>query len=398
MKRSYVCPYCFTNNKIHEVKFRCANDTCIEEDKTFSEYWGNRRGAMLPRVVKAPQQNFFARLKMPTTSNCHECNTVTTVRVCPTCHSKLPSTIGDYDDYIIAVIGAKQAGKSHYIAVLIDQIINSIGNTYNCYLKPENDDTIERYNRSFRDPLYKHKTTLDVTRSASNDDRVKQPLLFTLSFSGEGVLGTKVITLAFFDSAGEDLKKEEVMSKHTRYICNSAGIICLLDPLQQAKVRNQISEQQLDVHLPDVDNETDGNDILIRTTNLIRNMLQLKAKKKIQIPMAISFSKIDSIQPLLDPSSKLRQKGRHTDASAFDMVDFHSVHQEMKALVQQWTSGNIPMLLEHNYQHYAYFGLSSLGNDPGREMKVESVEPYRIEDPFLWLLWKNGIIKSVERK
>ena len=162
---------------------------------------------------------------------------------------------------------------------------------------------------------------------------------------GDGILGTKVITLAFFDTAGEDLMNEMNMVKHNRYICNSAGIICLLDPLQLEAVCNDIRENHLDVTLPETDPNTDVNDVLVRTTNMIRNTLNIKLKKQITIPMALSFSKIDAIQPLLDPSSHLNQKSLHIESNAFDIVDFENVNQEMEGLVQEWTRGNIPHLL-----------------------------------------------------
>lgn len=400
-KKSYICPYCFHEHKMNSVKFRCSDENCVADDTTYSQYWEYNYVMKLPTVIEAPEEKgAFSWLKptMPASATCQTCEKETMTRICPSCHSTLPSTISDYEDYIIAIIGAKQSGKSHYIAVLIDEIINNIGNSYNCYLKPENDETIKRYNNQFKNPLYQNKTTLDVTQSARVNEDVKKPLLFTLSFSGEGVFGTKVITLSFFDAAGEDLKEEKNMMKHTRYISNSAGVICLLDPLQLSSVQEQLREQGIQVNLPHMDPDNDVNDILIRTTNMIRSTLGIKMKKKINIPIALSFSKMDAVQPLLDPSSKLKTKSRHLDQNAFDLLDFQNVNNEMKSLVQGWTKGNMTSLLDHNYKDYAFFGVSALGNDPGRDRKIEKIEPYRVEDPFLWLLWKNGIIKGMDKR
>lgn len=398
MKREYICPYCFNRHKIHDVQFACSDEKCLEADQVYANYWGYHI-MKRPTITDAPAPSglSFLNPKMSSQIDCRTCNKTTYNRVCPTCHSNLPTTISDYEDYIIAVIGAKQAGKSHYIAVLIDEIINNIGNAYNCYLKPENDETITRYNRQFRDPIYKDKTVLNVTKSAATDPNVKRPLLYTLTFSGGG-MGTKVITLSFFDTAGEDLKAEDIMEKHTKYICNSAGVICLLDPLQLPEVRNQILKKNPHTPLPAENNEADGLDILIRTTNLIRNTLRIKASKKIKIPLAVSFSKTDAIEPLLDPTSKLLQPSRHTATNNFNVADFYAINDEMKALVQGWTKGNIPNLLEHHYQDYAYFGISALGHTPSKNIQIHVVKPNRVEDPFLWLLWKNGVIKGVEGK
>ncbi|MGX2958155.1 hypothetical protein JNUCC23_02575 [Peribacillus sp. JNUCC 23] len=399
IKRKYICPYCFTKHKMHEVEFRCSNENHREQDKKFGDYWG-QPAPFEQKVLPASERNTWEKLKssMPESTVCEECETkpVTRKRICPTCHSDLPSSIADYEDYIIAVIGGKETGKSHYIAMLIERINNELGNTYNCFLQPENDETIRRYKENFYNPLFREKRALNVTDSANSNDEIKRPLLYTLSINGDGVLGKKIITLAFFDTAGEDLHDEGNMLKHNRYICNSSGVICLLDPLQLDSVRKEISDNHLPVTLPQDNPNGDVSDLLSRTTNMIRNTLHIKMSKKIPIPMALSFSKIDAIQPLLDPSSQLNQKGQHMEKNAFDIVDFENIHKEMEGLVQEWTRGNIPNLLSHNYKEYAYFGLSALGHDP--RMGVKEIVPYRVEDPFLWLLWKNKIINGVNRK
>ncbi|QSS99707.1 hypothetical protein IMZ31_16830 [Pontibacillus sp. ALD_SL1] len=401
LKRKYICPYCFTKHKIHEVKFRCSNENHREQDEVYGDYWGYHTAPIEQKVLPTPEKSGMAMIKptMPSSTNCMECDTnpSTRIRICPTCHSALPSSIADYEDYIFAVIGGKETGKSHYIAMLIERINNEIGNTYNCFLQPENDETIRRYKESFYNPLFREKRTLNVTDSANSNEDVKRPLLYTLSIDG-GVRGKKVITLAFFDTAGEDLHNETNMLKHNRYISNSAGVICLLDPTQLESVREEIQENKLNVTLPQDNPNGDVNDILSRTTNMIRNMLNIKVSKKISIPMALSFSKIDAIQPLLDPSSQLNQKGQHTETNGFDLVDFENVNREMEGLVQEWTKGNIPNLLKHNYKEFAYFGLSALGHDPRNGPGFSELNPYRVEDPFLWLLYKNQIIKGVNRK
>jgi hypothetical protein len=397
LKRTYICPYCFNKHKLHQLKFRCERDNCRDRDKVHVEKWGGSE--TLPTVTEVPNSGLgILKTKMQTEIECRKCNNITTRRICHSCHSTLPTTIADYDDYIIAIIGAKESGKSHYIAVLMEEIYNSIGNAYNCYLKPEDDFTITRYNNEFYKPLFRENRTLNVTQSARANKKSNKPLLYTLSFSGKGLKSTKVITLAFFDTAGEDLLSENTMFDYTSYICNSSGIICLLDPLQLPIVQEQLHQNNIEIDMPNAHQETDTTDILVRTTNLIRQKLKLKVSKKIRIPIALSFSKIDAIQPLLDPSSKLNQASMHTETNAFDIIDFQGVDQEMKSLVQGWTRGNIPKLLEHNYKKFAYFGLSSLGHDPGTDKKIKKITPYRVADPFLWLLWKNKVIKGKVRK
>lgn len=393
MKREYICPYCFNRHKMHEVDFLCKDDTCTEIDPIYSNFW-EQPHSTLNTTTPGPAPGAFAMIKpkMPTETNCKKCEAKSKTRLCRTCHSELPKSISDYDDHIIAIIGAKNSGKSHYIGVLINEIITTVGRAYKASLEAVNDETIDRYSMKFREPLYVHNRALNTTQPASADPTVKRPLLYTMKFSVGNKI--KVVTLSMFDTAGEDLNSQKDMEKHMKYLTAASGIICLLDPLQIDFVREKISKTDPSILLPTEDTSTKANDILVRTTNLLRQELNVKDSKKIDIPLAVAFSKVDAIKSLVDPTSRLLQPGTHTKTNTFDLNDFDAVNEEMRSLVQEWSYGNIPNVLELNYKEFAYFGVSSLGNSPDQSMAIASITPYRVVDPFLWLLWKNGIIKG----
>ncbi|MGD6831898.1 hypothetical protein ACQCT5_07030 [Sutcliffiella halmapala] len=402
LKKDYICPYCFDKHKLQDVKFRCNSETedCIKEpDEVLSKFKGHNRASMMGHVFSPSKEGnglnqFFKG--MPEDADCDQCARNSTLRICPSCHSELPSTIGQYEDMIFAVIGAKETGKSHFISVLIDKIKREIGHNYECNLHPIDDETINRYRDDFWAPIFKRKETIHATHSGRSDSRVRTPLLYTLQFTKKNVLNKtvihKVITLAFFDAAGEDLNDENTMLTVNKYIYNSAGIILLLDPLQLDSVRESVHN---DVRLPNVN--TDSSEILFRLTNLIRKAKNLKQNEKIKIPLAIGFSKIDAVQKILDPSSALNFPSCHSNG-AFDLRDFENVHSEIETLVQEWTHTGMTRALETNFKDYGFFGFSSLGHNPDSDMKIKDFNPYRVEDPFLWLLYKHKIIKGVKRK
>ncbi|MDE5414059.1 TRAFAC clade GTPase domain-containing protein [Alkalihalobacterium chitinilyticum] len=402
LKKDYICPYCFNRHKLHDVKFRCKSESeeCIPEpDEIFSNFKGFNRPREMGHVFRTANQSgaFGNFIKgMPDDANCDQCGDNSTVRICPSCHSELPSTIGQYEDLIFAVIGVKETGKSHYISVLIDKIKREIGDSYECNLHPIDDETINRYRDDFWTPVFKKRETIHATRSGRSDEKVRRPLLYTLQFTKKNMLQKtvihKVITLAFFDAAGEDLDQEDTMLTVNKYIYNSAGVILLLDPLQLDSVRNSLSDS---TRLPNVN--SDSSEILFRLTNLIRKAKNLKQNEKIQIPLAIAFSKIDAVQNILDPSSALNFPSYHTNGS-FDLRDFENVHAEIETLVKEWTESGMTRSLETNYKNYGFFGLSSLGYNPDMDMKIKDFKPYRVEDPFLWLLYKHKIIKGTKRK
>lgn len=397
-QKDYICPYCFDRHPIYHVEFRCSNDFCEEKevDEKKATFEGNRRPREENIVLKPELPEGFlqkVRTKMPSEMECHACNEETTVRICPSCHSELPSTVSDFESLIFAVIGAKETGKSHYISVLIEELTKHTGDTYNFTLEPLNDNTMKRYREQFYNPIYRNKSAIDATRSARADRDVRLPLLYSLKFYKKNLFNKekvdKVITLAFFDTAGEDLDEENTMKTVNKYIYNSAGVILLLDPLQLDFVREKLPE---DIELPKVN--SDSHEILTRMTNLIRNAKQVKQDVQIDIPLAITFSKIDVVQQILDPSSQLRFPSRHEETDAFDLVDFENVQAEIEVLIKEWLHTGVVRSLKSNYKSYGYFGISSLGHNPGADKQLTEVKPYRVTDPFLWLLAEHKVIKT----
>lgn len=398
IKKDYICPFCFTKNDLYQVEFRCSNDPrrCPPEpDSIYTDFRGLNTPKALPKVIKIPRptnnREKLRALKMPREVVCPHCKEKTSLRICPDCHSELPYTIGDYKDLIFAVIGGKETGKSHYISVLINKIMNEIGEGFDSNLQPLNDETIRRYREDFYNPIFRNRETIMATHSGRADISVKVPLVYTLSFMGKNIFGKKkirdVATIVFFDTAGEDLNSDDTMRTENKYIYNSSGIILLLDPLQVPEVRHQLAK---DTPMPEVTSEIE--EILPRTAKLIRNAKKMKSDQLIDIPVALTFSKIDAIEPLFDPSCSLHYPSKHTNC--FDIGDFETVNSEIEALTREWKGSNILRQLSHTFKNYAFFGMTALGCNPHGTQKIRKLRPHRVEDPFLWLLWQHKLIPA----
>ncbi|MBC8061339.1 MAG: hypothetical protein H7Y18_11845 [Clostridiaceae bacterium] len=388
-KDHYICPFCFTKHNLSEIGFICKNDKANKDGDICVN-------AKAQRLI--PHESEIN--KITKSIKCDVCGEIVTTKVCPTCRAELPYTIGEYEDLIFAVIGAKEAGKSHYIAVLIDKIMNEIGLAFNCSLQAIDDATIKRYRNDFYYPVFRNNQVIKVTRSAKADDNVSKPLIYTLSFKEDSRISKllkgnnikNVVTIAFFDTAGEDLNSEDTMKTVNKYIYNSSGIIFLLDPLQLPIVRESISK---DIVLPQQNAEIE--DIFSRTANLIRKANGISMNKEIKIPVAVAFSKIDAVEELLGKSCCINYPSKHVEAGEFVLADFEDVNNTMESLVKQWGGVNFTNQLSANFKEYAYFGLTSLGCNP-ESNKINKLRPHRVEDPFLWLLWKHKLIKVQKRK
>jgi hypothetical protein len=386
--RKEICPYCFEPFRLRDTPFRCSSPAarCTpERDEIRARVWED--SAPMGRVL--PAEGGFRR-----EHRCPACGQRSRKRLCPHCHMELPHTMGQFRNLIFSVIGAKDAGKSHYLAVLIEQIRKHAGPDLGMLLEPLNDHTIRRYRESFYEPIFRHGTVIHGTISALSDRKVQIPLVYTLTFTGKDLFGRRAIkglvTLVFFDTAGEDLNDQDTMSTVNKYIYRSDGIILLLDPLQLDRVRDHLGGS---VPLPS--RNTDAADIVTRVTHLILERRGLPPDARISTPLAVAFSKFDAVEPLVDPQFQLRSDPDHR--SGFDEADFHAVNAEMQSLLAEWDSRVLQEQIESHFEKFGFFGLTALGCNPHGDQKIPRVLPRRVEDPFLWLLHQHGLLPAARR-
>src|SRR3954454_9252429 len=139
--RPITCPYCFAQVQRNDIAYRCIGragrgpgcDTVL--DKQLAEYAGTQAGALLPPV----SEGRGAR------AQCPPCHRESGRRVCPECHHELAPAYCDTPGRIVALVGAKNAGKSTYIAVLLHELRNRVGTELETSLVACDDRTIERY-------------------------------------------------------------------------------------------------------------------------------------------------------------------------------------------------------------------------------------------------------------
>jgi hypothetical protein len=329
--------------------------------------------------------------KAPQMALC-SCGTRTIRQVCPHCHNSLPSQYGETSSKTIALIGSKEAGKSHYIAVLINELNNRIGKKFKASLNAMDDRTIKRYKERFRRYIYEDRVTIPPTDTSRVDKNY--PLIYRLSLEARrfGLFSAlQASSLVFFDTAGEDLNDIDVMSTETKYLANSDGILFLLDPLQIPAVRHQLNG----VPLPG--ENTDPQEIIGRAADLIRQFRGRKPTDKIKTPCAVAFSKIDAVRPIFEPGSPVQRSSNHD--GFLDLNDVQQVNDSMRAHLAQWVGTGFDSFLENSFENFSYFGLSALGASPDVGGRISmGAAPFRIEDPLLWILYQLNIISGRRSK
>jgi GTPase SAR1 family protein len=390
--RAITCPYCFATVPAQRIEFRCLGragrgpgcDPVL--DRRLADYTGSTAAALLPPVFSAPGRGNRA--------DCPACGKPTGRRVCPGCHNPLPSAYCDTPGRIVALVGAKNAGKSTYIAVLLHELMNRIGTELDTSLVACDDRTIDRYKRDFARPLYDQQRLLPTTTSAATTPR--EPLVYLLTRTRRSRLGrlnprggNDALTLVLFDTAGEDLRSRDVRDLHLRYLEAADAIIFLVDPLELPGAGAALMGGTPPITADDPDSEPIN--VIARVTEALQNR---RSGERLRVPVAVALTKIDALQPSFARQSALHRSRRVR--GALDLDDREAVDEQVRSLLHGWQAGQLDRYLRQHYTEHALFGLSALGGTPADgQVGAGGVRPYRVEDPLLWLLHRFGMLAGV---
>jgi hypothetical protein len=378
-----ICPFCFIQFTPQDLRFRCVNPVCQGHAPDY--VYAKERGyavTMMGRVL-VPGKRMFGQ---PEGVVCDACKVMSYTRICPNCHFELSNDIGQVDQRIIAIIGGRATGKTHYIASLVTRLQNEVAQNFDIHVRMMGEDTQMRWERDFYTPLFVRKMVLKPNLPAANDAQVKSPLMFRFMFNDGSRL--RAINISFFDSAGEDMKSVSTMSVQNRYICHADGIIFLLDPLQIPTVRQQLPS----VKIPPPDMRASPEYIVGNLRELFEQQHRLRPTQKIKVPIAFTLSKVDTLIPILEPGSALQRPSSHP--GWVDLDDVQSVDTEISHYLTEWINPAFLIGIRNDFASYNYFGVSSLGEQPDTNDHLSTVSPLRVEDPFLWLLYKLGLVKG----
>jgi hypothetical protein len=385
LSQKIVCPFCFASFGAQKILFRCLNPRC--SGRIEDTVYANARGyvpAAMGCVLPSPKSRL--NIGVPNVIECITCKRETRTRLCPECHYELSHDVGQIDQRIIAIIGGSNTGKSHYIASLINRLQHEVGRNFDFSVSMIGDSSRDRWMNDFYRPLFLNKTVLAPTQRVELDLRVKIPLIFRLTMKHGH--HTRALNISFFDTAGEDMAnlKLDLLSVEARYICHANGIIVLLDPLQLEAIRYQLPN----ANLPRPDPMARPDFIVERLRELFEQYYHLSATKKIQTPIAFALSKIDTLKPMLPPDSALLRSGEHF--GMLDLPDIQSVSTEIGNYMQSWIRPGFYQDISLKFAKYRFFGISSLGRQPDNSNRLADVNPRRVEDPFLWLLYQFNLI------
>jgi hypothetical protein len=390
-----VCPFCFRRIDSSRLAYQCSgrgNKSCErKEDDARIRLTGSHLASF---------KTFEAASGSAAASPCPTCGGEAKRRACPQCHTVLPIDFVGSRSPMIGLVGSKGSGKTVLMTVLVRQLREVVGRRFEADIRlasdnPDGMQGISDYQASREAPLYNART-LPVGTAQQGSAARQRVTPVVLRWRQEvarkiGGPGLNCTVLSFVDSAGEDLNDDETaFTLEYISVCNS--LIITLDPFALPGARDRLN---LPKEATQVADDMPLN-VVTRITELLRTELKVKKNKRIKMPVAVVFTKIDAFYPTLERQNPVMAKPN--GAAAYDEADGQAVHEHMLALLESWNAADIEQHMRLNYSDYRYFGVSALGAEPdyaSGSLAAGGVQPHRVEDPVLWLMAKSGTVAAV---
>ncbi len=387
-----VCPFCFQRIDSSRLAYQCAGRGSVECKKEEDETRRRLTGSQLETFP-----TFVPQAGRGATAICPTCGGPAKRRACPQCHTALPIDFVDSKSPMIGLVGAKGSGKTVLMTVLVKQLREVVGLRFGADIRiatdnPDGHQGLSDYQANRETPLYSHGTL--PTGTAQQGSAARQhttPVVLRWRQESARLMRGQELrstVLSFVDTAGEDLN--DLGTAFTlEYLSVCDALMITLDPfaLPGARARLHLPEEAVQV-ADDV-----PFDVVSRITELLRTEHQVKNKKKIKLPVALVFTKIDAFYPSLDRHNPIMAPP--AALPAYQDADGRTVHEHMLALMHEWNAADIDTHMRLNYTDYRYFGVSALGAEPDYRSNAVApggVQPHRVEDPVLWLLSKTGTV------
>ena len=103
-------------------------------------------------------------------------------------------------------------------------------------------------------------------------------------------------------------------------------------------------------------------DVLNRITELLRVSHQVKASRRVKVPLAVVFAKMDAFFPVLGGNHPLLVKPAALPGYA--ETAGQDTHEHVRAMLHDYGADDIDAHLMHNYATFRYFAVSASAQPP----------------------------------
>jgi hypothetical protein len=343
----------------------------------------------LPAPVQAPGPTTGTRWSLLRRSSSTEPGPQPTNCSDPDCGRPYPPGWLDADTTCIAMAGARVAGKSIFIAVMLKQL-ELYGIRVGMDVAPMTPEVRQVFEK-YEYPLYRQRGVLPAFPPGSvRDSPQGEPLVFRLT-----TRDNRNHHLVVRDSGGEDLERSagEESRRRLSFFSRADHVFFLFDPLRVAGVKSQLRGLVPDYGLGSI------------ATNALDNTFSLVRAGRPRL--AVIVSKFDTLQMLrtVEWSSDYKSIMQNAGAAFFrDPGPFGQSNDEDGRLLSEEVRSLLMLLGETQFVaaveqstppgEHRFFAVSALGDPPqGEALSPRGIVPFRCLDPLRWALAGAGIFE-----
>jgi hypothetical protein len=397
---SSSCPACFASLVPEAARFRCNSGRCVPIPDPEASALAGRPVSLFPSYPWAPTDH---QREIPPAIACTRCGGPCNVQACPVCHRDLPPNWRHATVFTMAVSGARGAGKSVYIAVLLyvlQQYLRRCGRM----IRPFTAATQEVYEERYERPLFRENRAMLGTppMRAESGAYQRDSMIWEISDPQQPVY------LVIRDVAGEDIEKFAGNEAPLSYFSRANLVVFLFDSLRLPSMT-----QILAGIIPPVNQGRLGKSSA-EVLPIVLGQLQGGV-----VDFALAFSKFDAFHELPkadieqyarvmgNPSARFNRDetmmrpagpGRAEESRGWFEQDQAFLDQEIRSLFELMHENTVTIqavqaIRGGRIRGLGHFAVSAVGETPphDEQLTTRGISPFRVLDPLLWGLYRRGI-------
>jgi hypothetical protein len=271
---------------------------------------------------------------------------------------------------------------------LIHTLQNTTADHFNAACMPLNAEISRKFRTYYEEPLFERGDLLASTQK----EKMQEPFIFQFVFKDE----TKPpLTLVFFDVAGEGMVEQDYLGLHGQHIKNSAGILLMVDPLQIRSIREKIRMNLGDKPGEWVSQYDEPRDVVL---TMFGDFIAYQENNKTDIPTAVVLTKSDMLHSLKDEDGEYIKSNSNifnnmVHRNYFNLTEFENIDGEIRRFIEK-VDRPFKGTMDVYFRDTAYYAVSALGSNPVDQKLQTVVSPIRVDEPFIWLLYKLNFIEG----
>jgi hypothetical protein len=366
----------------------CANEYRLSDFAIYSE----TESRVIKDAAQTPLQRISRGIRVDHLQG-HKSTLGRYLRQCPNpaCQQSgsrglLPLNIEYVEENItIAVVGDTFAGKSHFIAAMIQnlkerRIPTAFG--LNSFLAAASSIEL-RYRQEYYDPLFKRGEVLLPNQQASSP--IDQPLIYEMHIGG------RIVNLLIYDASGEDFANIDINVQNKPHILNARALIFLADPWAMPGFVDQLA-----FHLrPDTQLLTGrmAADVLTNVIAIFKRAMGEMTNPRFSLPVAIALAKSDLIPYVVTQSGNplYRALADPQYPSTFDRNETGRIHEVVRQFLYEVNEVALASM-EQSIESVNFSAISATGGPANQGRYSQQIVPHRCLDPLVWVLRELDVV------